>query len=408
MKNSFKYLFIAFTAGLVAVACEPTPAEGPSEPVVKSAGIDIKVASVGEDNCTVVLTPQGPANYYSYMLVEGTEAEHLDSLAFYNGELASKVENVDNGMIKYSAEEPSSTLEFKGLTPGASYIVYAVSSSTTGVPSSVYSATFTTNDKQAPTLEEVFVYPKMNAVVAAFSEPVQVVDGKNFTLKLMKAYTFDGLETVSTKIMKSSDLKLMGSYVLFVTDQELLPGVVASVTFASESVKDLSGNLWKPAKNTFMAQNDNELVGLKEVTPDFFSYTDEEGNKMTFALFDFEAEGSMGFYIDKDKNVFPYGEEQLDADVTYYQEKDGRDFVKSGKLNNFSELSYGPNASGEYYVPYLLLPDALPGDSITVSIPEKYLGDYYGNYNKAFKFSVRIPQEVTPAPASFLPKARRR
>ena len=154
---------------LAAGCAEMYGPEQESTPVVKSDGIEISLVTDGYDTDNTVvfsLKPKGEALYYSYAVEASATNNKPDSSVIYSGKYAQAVASA---VIKWTEEQPSSTITVSDLAPNTQYQIYAVAGSPTGVPSSVAVCSFKTTDGEKPAITSDY---DGNVLTISFSEAV--------------------------------------------------------------------------------------------------------------------------------------------------------------------------------------------------------------------------------------------
>ena len=177
MKKVLIYIAAIAAAAFVAFSCTPQPEDhSHTDVVVKAPAMKITVAGITDFTATITIAPEDAANYYAYLIDENGTAEELDPASLY----ANKYSSVDNGLVKYTSETTSTTVELEDLKPNTTYQVYAVAGSTTGVVGVIANASFTTSDKGTPVPGTPS--KKDNVITLPFSEPVSYDSSKPATV----------------------------------------------------------------------------------------------------------------------------------------------------------------------------------------------------------------------------------
>ena len=135
--------------------------------------ITIDLTTTADSSFTFTVNPAQGTNYYTYTVVEGTEAEEVDASLL----LKNAIGGIAGGIKKYS-ENASITETMRNAktnaplcSPNTSYVIYAVAASDKGVIGKVASQVVTTTDGETPVVEAV--KPSDSGVQVLFSESVQ-------------------------------------------------------------------------------------------------------------------------------------------------------------------------------------------------------------------------------------------
>lgn len=373
MKQMFKYLALIFSVAGLAAACLPTPAEQGPENVKASYSIELNVENVSDYGCDISLKPNGPANYYGYLVVASDEVEALDSLKLYRGAYAKA--GVGFELFKYASVKDT-VVKFKKLQPNTNYVVYAVSSSSTGVPSKVVSAQLITTDTGNPELLNS-AGEVDGAITLSFSEPVTMASGASLIVKYYASYsipfwTNNPRPSVGSVVIGADKFTFEGNTAK--TKVEGLPaGAKYSIHAGEGAFVDVKNNpCSKIAAGYFDLGNKNFQLGKIEV-PDTLRTIVHD------ILFGFGKDG-LGFFPYQGAlypGIDAVNENGAVGSLEYYFNDDGRLSYEKIKLasDNYSALD---DFSKGYFtitkVPHV-------GDSVRVTIPEGAYIDIYGNSN---------------------------
>jgi len=357
-----KKIFTLISAAALLVACSDL--YGPTEsatPEVKSDGIDIEVKLVEDNAVTFTLTPKSEATYYSYLVDQSDVVEALDSASLFSVSYKS----VAQGTIDWHLSK-SKTLTVEGLAPNTPYVIYAVAGSSTGIPSSVASVTFTTSDKVAP--RPARYSTKGNVVTLVFSEAVKVASGE----VSVKYYAINEPEFVNGTPVGTVAGKVDGVEGANATISFEIPaGAYYSVDVAAGAFEDYAGNpspaLVSSAKlNASSGEVEGSNIVAQNTVAEFS--LGEAANVLTKwddpILFDFGSEYGYGAaYSSVEGSTATYAEE---GKTTVYDLTAGSDF---GYVKSMGKLA-------------LFLPAELEkGKSVAVKIAAGTFEDYYGNTN---------------------------
>ena len=225
---------------LAAGCAEMYGPEQESTPVVKSDGIEISLVTDGYDTDNTVvfsLKPKGEALYYSYAVEASATNNKPDSSVIYSGKYAQAVASA---VIKWTEEQPSSTITVSDLAPNTQYQIYAVAGSPTGVPSSVAVCSFKTTDGEKPAITSDY---DGNVLTISFSEAVT----RNKDLPLSVKYygvnttNIDNTNTSNTENTTSNNSNAYGNTTnTSSADSTNNPATVTSTTSTSSTELSLA------------------------------------------------------------------------------------------------------------------------------------------------------------------------
>lgn len=384
-----KYLSIAAAAALVLAGCTeglygPTPTP---EPKVDAKGIDIQISEATDSSFVLTLTPEDTsALFYSYAVVEG-ELKNIDSTVLYANGYKEKA--VASNIIKNSAPY-STTLTISELTPYSTYTVYAVASSSTGVVGTVASKSVKTSDNEAPTLVEESIFFDAiknvevgNVVAVEFSEPVALAENAEVTVKYYGIYSSDhdilNDENIGTG---SAEIIVKGELVGFVVS-DIPAGAHYSVSFDEGTFVDAAGNKAEGLESVYLIYKGTPaalgLVG--RIDTESFSFV-ADSVAAVVALTDgislaFPEGVELGDY---DKEVAASVCYEIGSEVRTYS--DIAPFAAGSNLYtlspDLSSVIVTPNAKGSERQ------DPARGSIVTITIPEGWLYDIYGNPNAEY------------------------
>lgn len=373
-KQMIKYFLLSVLSLAFAISCAPTPAEQEPEQVVASEGIELKVDKVSDYTCEISLKPVGAANYYGYMVLASDEVVSFDSLKFYRGVYAPK--GLKFELFKY-AKVKDTVIAFSGLKPNTGYVIYAVSSSTTGVPSKLVTSHIKTTDTGKPELLKSAGAPD-GAITLSFSEPVTMAAGAVLTVKY---YAGNSVPFLTTKPKPSLGSVTLGADKFTFegnsakTKVSGLPaGAKYSVHAPEGAFVDVKNNPTAApiAGGYFGIANKNFKLGKFEIPDTVRTIND----KLFFGL----GSESLGFVVYKGKlypGVDAVNEKGAVGSFEYYFKDNGR--LSYEKIDLTSD-NYG--ASDDFSKGYFTM--AKPphsGDSVKVTIPEGAYIDIFGNSN---------------------------
>lgn len=230
-------IYIAIAAAAVSCSEMYGPAEV-STAVVNSEGIEITGISSTDNTITFTLAPNGEAAYYSYLVDQADAPQTLDAETLYSVGYSS----VAQGTLKWTSENPSTTVTLEDLEPNTVYQIYAVAGSPTGVPGEVTVANVRTSDGVNPAPDSFS--SEGNTVSVTFSENVTAGDGA--VTAAYYAQNTAGFQesavSAGTLTIPASDIVSDGSSTVTITVNGLPAGALYTVSLAEGAFKDSAGN----------------------------------------------------------------------------------------------------------------------------------------------------------------------
>lgn len=385
-----KYLSIAAAAALVLAGCTeglygPTPTP---EPKVDAKGIDIQISEAADSSFVLTLTPEDTsALFYSYAVIAG-ELESVDSTVLYADGYAEKA--VASDVIK-NAVPYKSSIKISKLNPFTSYTVYAVASSSTGVVGAVSSKSVKTSDSEAPVIDEESLFVDEivnieagNVVTVEFSEPVELTKDAKVTVKYYGIYSSDHNILENDPIgTGSAEVTVKGNLVSFAIS-DVPAGAYYSVSFGEGTFVDAAGNKAAATTSGYLLYK-----GEFELAMGIVGRIEPES-------FDFVADsvGVVSNLADAISLAFPEGlelgyyDDEVAASVLY---KNGSETRSYSDIEPF-EAGGNLYALSEDFSSVLITPNAevssrqnpTRGSIVTITIPEGWLYDIYGNPNAEY------------------------
>jgi len=377
-----KKILAILSLAVVVVACKDMygPASESTD-TVEATAISLTVTNVTDESFDVTLSPSSEALYYSYVVMQSAEAEELDPALVYS----LSYSGVEEGIFKYS-DKPKVTFTVTGLKPNTAYQVYAVSSSSTGVPSEVAVKSVLTSDGVNPAIAKASYDDETCTLTLGFSEAVSYVEGKAITVKYYAGQLDDILEDVPVGTGTVDKVSVSGN-TAEITFSGVPAGAHVSVSYEDGAFADAVGNPIDALTSGYTKDEDGELDSeglcfqrenvefelsiyggedvevISDLTAPIWMSVPED---VTIASFDSDAEGTILYEGVTAKHEYVIG----------YGAAGGYGFGWNGNYN--CALTY-PNA-GEQYTGR---PDPNPGEMLTITIPP-FLTDIYGNTNAEF------------------------
>ena len=332
--------------------------------------ITIDLTTTADSSFTFTVNPAQGTNYYTYTVVEGTEAEEVDASQL----LKNAIGGIAGGIKKYS-ENASITETMRNAktnaplcSPNTSYVIYAVAASDKGVIGKVASQVVTTTDGETPVVEAV--KPSDSGVQVLFSESVQ------FNSELISAkYYLEWDESFTAKPIPAEDLTIlaMDNIVNFKVNN-VPAGAYVFISWSEGAFIDSKGNKC-PAMNSDFNMSTGAIEGVNmhlanvawDINPENI------GPDAGSLISDYKTwQGTITFA----ENVY-----RNDAIV-----KSGDIFVTYTNSKKSTTIALDPTdwEVKDNVVTFRLPEAASAGDVITVGIKENVLFDVCGNGNNAF------------------------
>lgn len=332
--------------------------------------VTIDLTTTADSSFTFRVNPAQGTNYYTYTVVEGTEAQDVDATQL----LKNTIGGIAGGIKKYSdnasvTETMRSAKDNKPLCmPNTSYVVYAVAASEKGVVGKVSSLVVTTSDGDAPVVEDMESTESDASVL--FSEAVALGSGS-----VSGKYYMEWDENFAANEIPAEDIitTIKGSEVKFEVNN-VPAGAYVFISWTEGAFVDSKGNKC-PAMNSDINMSTGAFEGVNmhlanvawDIKPENFA--PEAGSLVS----DFQTwEGT----ITLDKNVYRNDSEVKTGDISVV-------YTNSKKTLTIGLEPSCWSVSGNV-VTFRLPEAASAGDIITVRIAENVLFDVCGNGNNAF------------------------
>ena len=332
--------------------------------------ITIDLTTTADSSFTFTVNPAQGTNYYTYTVVEGSEAAEVDASLL----LKNAIGGIAGGIKKYS-ENASVTETMRNAktnaplcSPNTSYVIYAVAASDKGVIGKVASQVVTTTDGETPVVADMASTDSYAAV--KFSENVALGDG-SITAK----YYLEWDPAFAAKDIAAEDITttINGSVVKFEVNN-VPAGAYVFVSWTEGAFVDSKGNKC-PAMNSDFNMNTGALEGVNmhlanvawDINPSNI------GPDAGSLISDYKTwQGTITF----EENVYrnDYGVQTGDIYVKY----------ANSKKSTTIALDPSDWEIKDNVVTFRLPEAASAGDIITVGIKENVLFDVCGNGNNAF------------------------
>lgn len=332
--------------------------------------VSIDLTTTADSSFTFTVNPAQGTNYYTYTVVEGSEAKEVDATQL----LKNTIGGITGGIKKFS-DTPSVTETMRNpktdaplCSPNTSYVIYAVAANDKGVIGQVTTLVVKTTDGKVPVVEDIASTDSLASV--KFSENVSLGEG-SITAK----YYLEWDENFAANNIPDEDLAttIEGNVVKFAV-KNVPAGAYVFVSWTEGAFVDSKGNKC-PVMNSDFNMNTGALEGVYmhlanvswDITPDNF------GPEAGSLISDYTTwQGTITF----ENNVYRNDNtvESGDIFVTYTNSK------KSTKINlEPSDWEVKGNV-----VTFRLPEAAGAGDIITVGVKAGVLFDVCGNGNNEF------------------------
>ena len=332
--------------------------------------ITIDLTTTADSSFTFTVNPAQGTNYYTYTVVEGTEAEEVDASQL----LKNAIGGIAGGIKKYS-ENASITETMRNAktnaplcSPNTSYVIYAVAASDKGVIGKVASQVVTTTDGETPVVEAV--KPSDSGVQVLFSESVQ------FNSELISAkYYLEWDPAFAAKDIAAEDLvtTIKDNVVTFKVTN-VPAGAYVFISWSEGAFVDSKGNKC-PAMNSDFNMTTGAIEGVNmhlanvawDINPENI------GPDAGSLISDYKTwQGTITFA----ENVYRNDNEVKAGDI----------YVKYANSKKSTTIALDPTEweVKDNVVTFRLPEAAAAGDVITVGIKENVLFDVCGNGNNAF------------------------
>lgn len=332
--------------------------------------VSIDLTTTADSSFTFTVNPAQGTNYYTYTVVEGSEAKEVDATQL----LKNTIGGITGGIKKFS-DTPSVTETMRNpktdaplCSPNTSYVIYAVAANEKGVIGKVASQVVTTTDGEVPVVEAM--KPSDSDVQVKFSEAVALGSGS-----ISAKYYLEWDENFAANAIPAEDLvtTVSGDVVKFEV-KNVPAGAYVFISWTEGAFIDSKGNNC-PAMNSDFNMSTGALEGVNmhlanvswDITPDNF------GPEAGSLISDFNTwTGTITF----EENVYRNDAKVKSGDifVTYANSKksttinlDPTDWVVKGNVVTFRL----PEAAGA-------------GDIVTVGVKAGVLFDVCGNGNNEF------------------------
>lgn len=380
-----KYL-LSLLAVAAVVGCT-TFEDEQSDAVVTPTVPSITVSEVGDTEFSATIAAQSGTGFYSYAILPGAPQELNATTLFkvgYKNALAA-------GTVDY-AKEQFKTIPMKELDRNAVYTVYAVAASEQGTVGEVVSQKVTTSDAEIPTPKSISF--EDNVLTLTLSEAVSYT-GKKAIAKYYAANTPSG---ATYNILENKEygtfpvtVEANGNTATFTFGEDLPNGAYFSISYPAGTFEDAVGNPVNALESGFGADKDGKLTQrgitgrVDNENFDLTLYSADEEEAVIESVSDLMA--PIWISVPEDyihfKATVPATTKGIEGySIVYEGEGESHTYTTPGPYDYGWNGTYNcalayPNAlSGR--------PDPAPGQNITITIPEGFLTDIWGNVSNEF------------------------
>jgi hypothetical protein len=365
-----KLIYSLLVAGLVLTGCTTFDSES-SQKYGDGPSIAINVTATADSTFTFTLTPATGTQYYSYLVVKGTEAGTVSASSLLKGQLSGVSSNVikaaDNATYTYNMRSTKTKAPL--CSPNTSYIIYAVAASDKGIVGTVSSQVVTTSDGIAPYSKTFIANTTDKSVAITFSEAVTQGSGK-VTAKYYKEWD----ATSPFADIAESDIKVsVSSNIVTVATANVPNGAYVFISWAQGAFNDSKGN-GCVALTSGLNSSGTAFTGINyRVDKKTFAIAATAFSNIGKVYTDwssFNGTATFDFNIYRNENAVQTG----DVSVVY----------KNSTKSTTIELTPSQWSINGKTLNFTLPEAPASGDVIYVVIKEDVIYDVYGNPNTAF------------------------
>lgn len=375
-----KYL-LSLLAVAAVVGCTTFEDEA-SIAVVNAADPIITLNTVEDTGFTATVAAQAGTGFYSFAVLAGAPKDLDPSTLLKVGVKNTLVA----GTVDYS-KNPSKVIEMTELARNTVYTVYAVAASEQGTVGNVVSMKVTTPDGENPSAKSVSFADGVFTVT--FSEPV------TYTGKAATA-NYYAINTPSGATYNIGEDKPVGSVPVtveasgdkatFTLGEGVPNGAYIALSYPKGAFEDAVSNPIAAMESGFYT-NDEGKLATKGIT-----------SRQPVVNFDLEIYGGepvvsvsslvspIWIAVPEDyihfKAVTPANGGGEGYSIVYEGETETHTYTQAGMYDYGWNGTY--NCALAYPNAYSGRPDPTPGQNITITIPEGFLTDIYGNTNNVF------------------------
>ena len=368
-----KIVFILAIAGLALASCTQFKEETTSKDFKKPIAPFVVVTEQTETSISFQVNAADNSLWYAYTVLAGSK----ESVS------GSKILSVKTGGLaeacKEFSKEKSAEVKIEGLSRGTTYTIYTVSTSSNGVESEVRATEFTTEDTQIPSIADDATEENIYQVL--FSEPVSLTEGLAPSAKF---YAENKGELGEAEV----EVEVEGRVATFVITTELFAGSYYTISYPEGLFVDDHGNKIEAMVSSFTGVKDGKpqgkgLIGhISNENFDLEIYGGEDVEVVT------SMSNPIWIAVPEDFIYYKY-DNTLPGSIEYdYTSAAGAHSVTTYPFSGFP--NYGWNGSYNCALSYPNVayytgrPDPEAGSWITITIPEGFLIDIYGNESNEF------------------------
>lgn len=337
--------------------------------------VSIDLVTTADSSFTFTVTPANETQFYSYAVVEGTEAEGINPTSLLKNTLGG----IEGAIVNYS-ENATVTVNMRDAknqplcAPNTSYVIYAVAANDKGILGEVVSTVVKTTDGNAPVARTLAT--SGNMVIVGFSESVYAGTGE-VSAKYYKQWDILNPVDVETDCI---EVVIADNEVGF-TVNDVPAGAYVTYSWEEGAFVDSFGNKC-PAMNSGLDVSTGSLVGVSiHLANEPWNIEDANFTApkagSTFPKWE-EFKGEIVF----DEKVYVSADDFKAGDISIIYSNDSRTATYKLPLKN---IDFGLDENNATQKVTFTLPQAtLPGDKVSVILNEDVFFDVYGNGNEVY------------------------
>lgn len=360
----------------LAAGCKQFEPEVSRPAAAPAAAPTIAVSNVTDDAFTFTVSAGEGTGFFSYVVVEGTDVPSASKI--FSVSVGGLVEET----VDYSKSK-SVTVELEELDFNTPYTICAVAGSVDGDLTEVVTKTVNTSDGVDPDYDD-YEYEE-NELAVYFTEAVKLVDAKKVSAAYYAGMTADIFANKPVDSVEILEIEEYGDAVVFVLDS-IPAGAHYAISIADGAFSDLAGNPLPGLQSSYAADKDGKLesiglCGRMSTVPFDLDFYNQDTVKVITSM-------QQQIWLEvPEANTIVAADTKVVGSILYEGANYKHEYATYPTKMGFqwNSKTYGcvlvyPNA-----MPSMTgHPDAVRGDMVTITIPEKYVYDKYGNSNSEF------------------------
>lgn len=372
-----KIVFILAIAGLALASCTQFKPETTDKNFKKPVAPFVVITEQTETSISFQVNPAEKTLWFAYTVLEGEASASVSGSKI----LSIKTGGLAEDCLEYS-KSGDIVVDIDDLERGTTYTIYTVSTSEIGVESEVRTYEFTTEDTELPSVVETATEEEIFQVL--FSEDVILDEQLEPT---GACYAINDLNGAVKEVDVLVEVE--GNIATFTVVNEMFPGSYYTIDCPEGLFVDANGNKLpaitstitgeeepgKPKGKGFIGHISNENFNLE-------IYGGEPVEIVTDLMSPIWIAVPKTFIYAKYDNTLP-------GSIVYdYTSPDGAHSVTTYPFANFPNYGWNGTYNCALTYPnvksYTGRPDPTPGSYLTITIPEGFLIDIYGNVSNEF------------------------